>query len=71
MCRSLKLPPSASGTPAAASTAFAAVYSVQSAVEFLTLPHRHLHAGLTGFELMGRFALSLVHTDASVLQPNG
>ena len=41
-------------------TAFAAVYSLQSAVELLTLAHRHLHAGLTGFEVMGRFALSLV-----------
>src|SRR5574343_2039058 len=52
----LKLSP----LPAVQLTAFAAVYSVQSAVEFLTLAHRHLHAELTGFELMGRVALSLV-----------
>jgi FAD/FMN-containing dehydrogenase len=52
----LKLSP----LPAVQLTAFVAVYSLQSAVELLTLAHRHLHAGLTGFEVMGRFALSLV-----------
>ena len=52
----LKLSP----LPAVQLTAFAAVYSLQSAVELLTLAHRQLHAGLTGFEVMGRFALSLV-----------
>ena len=41
-------------------TAFAAVPSVEAAVELLGLAHKHLNAGLTGFELMGQFALSLV-----------
>ena len=41
-------------------TAFAAVPSLQAAVDLLGLAHRHLSAGLTGFEVMGRFALSLV-----------
>ncbi len=41
-------------------TAFAAVPSLQAAVDLLGLAHRHLSAGLTGFEVMGRFALGLV-----------
>ncbi len=41
-------------------TAWAAVPSVQAAVNLLGLARQHLHAGLTGFEMMGRFALSLV-----------
>ena len=41
-------------------TAWAAVPSVQAAVDLLGLARQHLHAGLTGFEMMGRFALSLV-----------
>ena len=41
-------------------TAFAAVPSLEAAVELLGLAHRHLSAGLTGFEVMGQFALSLV-----------
>ncbi len=41
-------------------TAWAAVPSVQAAVDLLGLARQHLHAGLTGFEIMGQFALSLV-----------
>jgi len=33
---------------------------VQQAVRLLALAHQHLGAGLTGFEVMGRFALQLV-----------
>ena len=47
--------------PAAQLTAWAAVPSMEQAVALLGLAHRHLGAGLTGFEVMGRFALSLVH----------
>ena len=46
--------------PAARLTAWAAVPSMQAAVELLGLAHRHLGAGLTGFEVMGQFALGLV-----------
>ena len=46
--------------PAAQLTAWAAVPSLEAAVALLGLAHRHLGAGLTGFEVMGRFALSLV-----------
>jgi FAD/FMN-containing dehydrogenase len=46
--------------PAAQLTAWAAVPSVEAAVALLGLAQRHLGAGLTGFELMGQFALSLV-----------
>lgn len=46
--------------PAAQLTAFAAVPSMQAAVRLLGLAHQHLAAGLTGFEVMGKFALSLV-----------
>jgi FAD/FMN-containing dehydrogenase len=46
--------------PAAQLTAFAAVPSLEAAVELLGLAHQHLSAGLTGFEVMGTFALSLV-----------
>ncbi len=46
--------------PAAKLTAWAGVPSVQHAVELLGLAHQHLGAGLTGFEMMGQFALSLV-----------
>jgi FAD/FMN-containing dehydrogenase len=41
-------------------TAFAAVPSLEAAVQLLGLAHQHLSAGLTGFEVMGQFALSLV-----------
>ncbi|MDR6214807.1 FAD-binding oxidoreductase [Paracidovorax wautersii] len=46
--------------PAASLTAWAAVPSMAHAVQLLALAHKHLGAGLTGFEVMGRFALSLV-----------
>jgi FAD/FMN-containing dehydrogenase len=46
--------------PAARLTAWAAVPSLPQALTMLRLAHRHLGAGLTGFELMGQFALSLV-----------
>jgi FAD/FMN-containing dehydrogenase len=46
--------------PAAKLTAWAAVPSVEQAVRLLGLAHQHLGAGLTGFEMMGQFALSLV-----------
>ncbi len=46
--------------PAARLTAWAAVPSVEAAVELLGLAQRQLGAGLTGFEAMSRFALSLV-----------
>jgi FAD/FMN-containing dehydrogenase len=46
--------------PVARLTAWAAVPSMKQAVELLGLTHRHLGAGLTGFEVMGQFALSLV-----------
>ncbi len=46
--------------PVARLTAFAAVPSMEAAVRLLGLAHQHLSAGLTGFEVMGQFALSLV-----------
>ena len=46
--------------PAARLTAWAAVPSLKHAVALLGLAHQHLGAGLTGFEVMGQFALSLV-----------
>ena len=46
--------------PAAVLTAWAAVPSVEAAAQLLGLAHQHLGAGLTGFEMMGQFALSLV-----------
>ncbi|MCX7278882.1 MAG: FAD-binding oxidoreductase [Burkholderiales bacterium] len=46
--------------PAAQLTAWAAVSSLDAAVTLLGLAHQHLGAGLTGFEVMGQFALSLV-----------
>src|SRR5574337_494162 len=48
--------------PAARLTAWAAVPSMAAAVRLLGLSHQHLGAGLTGFEVMGRFALALVIT---------
>ena len=41
-------------------TAYASVPSLDAAVELLGLAHQHLSSGLTGFEVMGAFALSLV-----------
>ncbi|WP_180683961.1 FAD-binding oxidoreductase [Tepidicella baoligensis] len=46
--------------PAAQLTAWAAVPSMEAAVTLLGLAQRHLGPGLTGFEVMGRFALQLV-----------
>ncbi|MDB5945596.1 MAG: putative FAD-linked oxidoreductase [Ramlibacter sp.] len=45
--------------PAATLTAWAAVPSLEAAVSLLGLAHRGLGAGLTGFEVMGQFALAL------------
>ena len=46
--------------PAAQLTAWTAVPSMEHAVALLGLAHKALGAGLTGFEVMGQFALSLV-----------
>ncbi|MBK7006219.1 MAG: FAD-binding oxidoreductase [Burkholderiales bacterium] len=46
--------------PVAQLTAFAALPSLEAAVALLGLAHQHLSAGLTGFEVMGQFALGLV-----------
>jgi FAD/FMN-containing dehydrogenase len=46
--------------PAATLTAWAAVPSLDDAVRLLGLAHKHLGASLTGFEVMGQFALELV-----------
>eukprot|EP01034_Spumella_vulgaris_P039652 gene39652-48998_t len=43
--------------PAAQLTAWAAVPSMESAVQLLGLAHQRLGPGLTGFEVMGQFAL--------------
>ncbi len=54
--------------PAAQLTAWAAVPTLDAAVALLGLAHQHLSAGLTGFEVMGQFALSLVNTHFSALR---
>lgn len=54
--------------PAAQLTAWAAVPSVQHAVQLLGLAHQHLGASLTGFEMMGQFALNLVDKHFSQLR---
>ncbi len=46
--------------PLARLTAWAALPSLDAAVALLGLAQRHLGAGLTGFEVMGQFALGLV-----------
>lgn len=46
--------------PAAQLTAWAAVASLEDAVRLLGLARQRLGAGLTAFEVMGQFALSLV-----------
>ena len=46
--------------PTAQLTAWAAVPSMEDAIRLLGLAHHHLGAGLTGFEVMGQFALRLV-----------
>ena len=52
--------------PAAQITAWAAVPTMEQAVALLGVAQLHLSASLTGFEVMGQFALSLVakHFDA-------
>jgi FAD/FMN-containing dehydrogenase len=47
-------------TPAATMTALAACASLAGCVELLKLARARLGSGLTGFEVMGRFALDLV-----------
>ncbi len=54
----LKLAP----LPAASTTALAACDSLDACVALLKLARTRLGAGLTGFEVMGRFALDLVAT---------
>ncbi len=46
--------------PAAQLTTLAAVPDLPAAMALLAMAHQHLGPGLTGFELMGQFALSLV-----------
>jgi FAD/FMN-containing dehydrogenase len=46
--------------PAATLTTWAAVPALDDAVTLLGMAHKHLSAGLTGFEVMGQFALGLV-----------
>jgi FAD/FMN-containing dehydrogenase len=46
--------------PAARMTALAACETLEQCVELLQLAQRRLSSGLTGFEVMGRFALDLV-----------
>jgi FAD/FMN-containing dehydrogenase len=46
--------------PAAVTTALAALTTLDAAVEFLQLAQARLGAALTGFEVMGRYALDLV-----------
>jgi FAD/FMN-containing dehydrogenase len=46
--------------PRATLTAWAAVPSMEAALTLLGLAHKNLGAGLTGFEVMGQFALGLV-----------
>jgi len=46
--------------PAASTTALAACDSLEDCLRLLSLAQRRLGAGLTGFEMMGRFALDLV-----------
>ena len=48
--------------PAAVTTALASLASLEAAVELLQLAQARLGAGLTGFEVMGRYALGLVRT---------
>ena len=48
--------------PAAVTTALAALTSLDAAVGLLQLAQARLGAGLTGFEVMGRYALDLVRT---------
>ena len=54
--------------PKAQLTAWAAVPSMEAAVQLLGLAHQHLGASLTGFEMMGQFALSLVASHFETLR---
>ena len=54
--------------PAARLTAWTAVPTLDAAVALLGLAHQHLGPGLTGFEVMGQFALSLVDKHFSQLR---
>jgi FAD/FMN-containing dehydrogenase len=54
--------------PAARLTAWAAVPSLEDAVGLLGLAHKHLGAGLTGFEVMGQFSLALVNRHFPLLR---
>jgi len=54
--------------PAARLTAWAGVDSMDDAIKLLGMAHQHLGAGLTGFEVMGQFALSLVAQHFSQLK---
>ena len=60
--------------PAATGTALAAVPSLDAAVALLQLAQARLGSGLTGFEVMGRYALALVRAHfpqlAQPLPPN-
>ncbi len=55
--------------PAARLTAWVATDSLEHAVELLVLSQRQLGPGLTGFEVMGQFALSLVFKHFAQLRP--
>jgi FAD/FMN-containing dehydrogenase len=48
--------------PAAVTTALASLATLEAAVQLLQLAQSRLGAGLTGFEVMGRYALRLVRT---------
>jgi FAD/FMN-containing dehydrogenase len=54
--------------PAARLTAWAAVASMEDAITLLGLAQQHLGASLTGFEVMGQFALGLVAKHFSQLK---
>jgi FAD/FMN-containing dehydrogenase len=54
--------------PAAQLTAWAAVPTLDAAVSLLGMAHQRLSAGLTGFEVMGQFALSLVNKHFAALR---
>jgi FAD/FMN-containing dehydrogenase len=60
----LKLSP----VPSARLTAWAAVPSLEAAVALLGAAHHRLGAGLTGFEVMGQFALQLTQTHFAQLR---
>ena len=54
--------------PATRLTTWVCIPSIEHALELLALAQRHLSAGLTGFEVMGRFAVSLVRQHISHLR---